>query len=57
VECLLISDDDGSKPNPEYVGKEFKVRVGSTTGPACNEGQGGEGTVPKNMEFSWLIDH
>lgn len=45
-----LTDDDGNS-NPDYVGKEFIMTVEETTGPACNEGQGGEGTIPKLTEF------
>ncbi len=48
---LVISDSEGERGNPEYVGKEFTITVGTTTGPACNEGQGGEGQVPMIVEF------
>lgn len=48
---LIVSDSEGDRGNPEYVGKEFIITVTTTTGPACNEGQGGEGQVPKILEF------
>ncbi|MEI9920381.1 MAG: hypothetical protein WDO14_16540 [Bacteroidota bacterium] len=48
---LSTEQGDEILPNPEYVGKTFVMRVGSTTGEACNEGQGGRGIVPKILEF------
>ncbi|MEJ0029553.1 MAG: hypothetical protein WDO15_03950 [Bacteroidota bacterium] len=52
---LGVDDEtDGTKGNPKYVGKKFSVRVGTTRGPACNEGQGGEGVVPRILEFKLM---
>lgn len=48
---LVVSTDEGEGGNPDLVGKEFIMKVGTTRGPACNEGQGGEGYVPKILEF------
>ena len=54
---LAVDDEkDGPSANPEYVGKEFSIRIGTTTGPACNEGQGGEGTIPKILEFKLVLN-
>ena len=52
---LAVDDEtNGASGNPEYVGKTFSIRIGTTRGPACNEGQGGEGDVPKILEFKLM---
>jgi hypothetical protein len=51
---LDAEDGDDVIGNPKYVGKRFSIKIGTTRGPACNEGQGGEGVVPKILEFKLL---
>ncbi|HEX8059522.1 MAG TPA: hypothetical protein VF473_01240, partial [Cyclobacteriaceae bacterium] len=49
---LGVDDEtNGPSANPKYVGKSFSIRIGTTTGPACNDGQGGEGTIPRILQF------
>lgn len=51
-DSLVTTNENGEDiGNPDYVGKEFIIRATTATGPACNEGQGGEGPVPKLLEF------
>jgi hypothetical protein len=50
-EDLVIADSDGERPNPKYVGKSFSIGFELTTGPACNEGQGGQGEIQKITSF------
>jgi hypothetical protein len=54
LDLALDDETNGPHGNPEYVGKRFSIRIGTTTGPACNEGQGGEGTVPRILELKLL---
>jgi hypothetical protein len=44
-------ESEGDNSNPKYVGKSFTMKVGETRGPACNDGQGGEGRIPLLLEF------
>jgi hypothetical protein len=52
----LAVDDENQDPvaNTKYVGKSFSIRIGTTTGPACNDGQGGNGTIARILEFKLL---
>jgi hypothetical protein len=47
---LSVSDGTGEHGNPEYIGKEFEIRIGTVRGLACNEGRG-EGWVPRILAF------
>jgi hypothetical protein len=54
---LMVDDEtNGPSGNEKYIGKEFRIRIGTTTGPACNEGQGGEGRIPKILEFKLVLN-